>query len=356
MNKICFIIDSLRTGGKEKQFSLLLQGLIKNHYSDFKILTFNSETDFESLKNLKNRIDVILRKRKYDFKTFLNIYKYLKKNEIQIVHTWDFVSAFYVAILRIFLKFSHINGAIRSAPPYDLRYSTISKAKFRFIFHFSDKIIANSVAGLIAYKLKQNYKNIVILNGYLPRTVLKEESVFNDLFTVGMIANFTKFKDYDTFLAAGSQLLSKYENMEFQCIGNGPLFNKYASYKKNNKIKFVGYQKESNEFTKNLSVGVLLSNTRLHGEGISNSIMEYMENKKPVIATDFGGNRELVEDGKTGYLVQPGNIKELTDKIEYFYQNKSEAIRMGNEGYLKLQTEFGYEKMVQKYLSVYKSI
>jgi glycosyltransferase involved in cell wall biosynthesis len=66
---------------------------------------------------------------------------------------------------------------------------------------------------------------------------------------------------------------------------------------------------------------------------LSNSIMEYMACELPVICTDSGGNRELVVDGETGFIIPPEDVDSFTEKLLFLKNNPDISHRMGNEGY-----------------------
>ena len=83
-----------------------------------------------------------------------------------------------------------------------------------------------------------------------------------------------------------------------------------------NKIIFLGKRSNVESIINIFDVGILLTNSKVHGEGISNSIMEYMALGKPVIATRGGGTNEVVIEGENGYLIDPFNEDQLIEKIE----------------------------------------
>jgi alpha-maltose-1-phosphate synthase len=85
-------------------------------------------------------------------------------------------------------------------------------------------------------------------------------------------------------------------------------------------------------------------------------LMEYMALKKPVIATDSGGVREIVEDQQTGFLVQGGNSSQIKDCIFLLLNNQSLAEKIGQKGYDKLQREFNLNTMGNKFLKLYTEL
>ena len=78
--------------------------------------------------------------------------------------------------------------------------------------------------------------------------------------------------------------------------------------------------------------------------------------EKPVIANDTGGNLELVDDGKTGYLVPPFSSSDLVNKMEKLLKNKELRLSMGQQGKRRIIEEFSTEKMIGQYFELYQSL
>lgn len=89
-------------------------------------------------------------------------------------------------------------------------------------------------------------------------------------------------------------------------------------------------------------------------EGISNTILEAMACGVPVIATDVGGNPELVEAGRTGLLVSPGEPAALADAM-FRMMCKQTADRMGRAARERIEQQFSLDVMVARYRQVYES-
>jgi len=96
--------------------------------------------------------------------------------------------------------------------------------------------------------------------------------------------------------------------------------------------------------------------TSIHGEGISNSIMEFMASGLPVVCTDQGGNRELVIDGVTGFLVPVADAGALTEKLIWLEGNREKALAMGRAGRNRIASEFSVEKMVARATEIYTEV
>jgi glycosyltransferase involved in cell wall biosynthesis len=84
-------------------------------------------------------------------------------------------------------------------------------------------------------------------------------------------------------------------------------------------------------------------------EGMSNTLLESMSAGKPVVATAVGGNPELVEDGKTGYLVPPGDPNAMAERLLNLLANPELRREMGLRGKHRAESLFGVRKMVGRY-------
>jgi glycosyltransferase involved in cell wall biosynthesis len=103
-------------------------------------------------------------------------------------------------------------------------------------------------------------------------------------------------------------------------------------------------------------IGVLMTSPGIHEEGMSNAIMEYMACSLPVVCSESGGNQELVIDGETGYIIEPGNGSALAEKLIRLKQNPVMARNMGLRGKQRINQKFTTENLVNGTLSVYQEI
>ncbi len=81
--------------------------------------------------------------------------------------------------------------------------------------------------------------------------------------------------------------------------------------------------------------------------------LEAMACHRPVIATCFGGSRELVIDGQTGFIANPLDIKTMAEKIKIIITNQDLAKRLGNNGFARVKDHFTVEQQVAKLSQFY---
>ena len=117
-------------------------------------------------------------------------------------------------------------------------------------------------------------------------------------------------------------------------------------------VEFVAPGLEVIPVVARADAGVLMTNDAVHAEGCSNSIMEYMACGLPVVCADSGGNRELVTDGVTGFLVASGDAPALARRLAEL-RASGRAAAMGAAGRERLLRDFTVARMVSAYTSLY---
>ncbi len=90
-------------------------------------------------------------------------------------------------------------------------------------------------------------------------------------------------------------------------------------------------------------------------EGISTTILESMACKIPIIATNVGGNQELIIHGKTGILIEPNASKELLDSIDQLYSDQTLKEKIIQDAFITVQN-YDWQKIGQQYLNLYISL
>ena len=99
-------------------------------------------------------------------------------------------------------------------------------------------------------------------------------------------------------------------------------------------------------------VGVITSES----EGFSNAIIEYLACGIPVVATDAGGNPEIVTQGENGYLVPVGNPSLMAEKVLLLLNDRSLAARIGRLNRVKALRDYSMDRMVEEHRAYYTEI
>jgi glycosyltransferase involved in cell wall biosynthesis len=320
----------------------------------------SDDIHYDYINKLNIKTYKVVRKYKKDLSVFLKVYKILKKSKPDIIHSWSSMCSVYVAYSAKLLGIKFINNFLRDVPS-ESNYKNKEWVRAKLTFPFSDIIAANSFAGLKAYNVSEN-KSWCLHNGFdfkrieglADKEEVKNKFGIKTRFVIGMVASFSDKKDYDTFIKSAYLVLEKRTDVTFVAVGDGDNFEKIKENIKEDfkdNIKLLGRQKRVLNIVNIFDIGILATYT----EGISNSVMEYMALKKPVITTDCGGNRELVENNKTGFLVNAKNPYEIKDKILRLLDDKELQIYFGLNGFNKLEKEFSQEVMGKNFLRLYNN-
>jgi glycosyltransferase involved in cell wall biosynthesis len=356
--KILFFIESLRAGGKERRLAELLRTLRKDEEYNIELVLTQHSIHYNEVTSLGIKIHIIPRKwLKKDPLLFLRFFWIAKKFNPVIIHVWGHMPAVYAIPAKIILGIPLINNEIADSAP----------AKFLLakntVFRFSDVIISNTKAGLTAYTAPAE-KSLVIYNGFHldrrqnlenPDTIKKKLKISTPM-AAAMVASFHDYKDYPTFIKAAIHILEKRSDITFLCIGDrdSTKIKNMVPERFRDRILFTGKIHPVESVMNICAMGVLMTDTRLHGEGISNALLEFMALSKPVIATDFGGSRELIKNGHSGYLIPAFDDTALAEKIELIADTPELAEYLGENGKKTVESGFTMEKMNAGFREVYQ--
>jgi glycosyltransferase involved in cell wall biosynthesis len=133
-------------------------------------------------------------------------------------------------------------------------------------------------------------------------------------------------------------------------IGKGPLEKELKTLGG----KFVG-EKDSAGVRQILASSDILVNPS-YGEGLPTAVLEAGAMGLAVVATDVGGTSEIISDGKNGFLVHPGNILELREKLALLVKNSKLMEKFGKALQKTVREKFDWDKVADKFEKVLKSL
>jgi sugar transferase (PEP-CTERM/EpsH1 system associated) len=177
---------------------------------------------------------------------------------------------------------------------------------------------------------------------------------------IGTVGRMHGVKDQMTLVKAFVQICQRNEalkqRLKLILIGDGPLRQEAIALLGAHQLKenswLPGEQTDIPAIMRLFDIFVLPS----QAEGISNTILEAMATALPVIATDVGGNPELVQADKTGQLTPAGDFEALAKRL-LTYINHAEVMKEhAAQGYHRALSEFSLSAMVERYQSVYDSL
>lgn len=364
--RILFFIGSLCSGGKERRLVELLSYLKSKEAYDLLLVMTRDEIHYPEFHKLDiPKIVIHKRFKKNDISVFIKLYSICNSYKPHLIHTWGRIQTFYTLPTVLGKKIPLINSQITAAPPQVNKWS-IFQIIDKLNFITSTIILSNSKAGLNAYK-PPHKKSRIIHNGInlkrvedLPdMQVVKAKYDIKTPHIVLMVASFTPNKDYALFSKVAHLVTKERSDITFIGVGgyldNDHLFQKLKAETKGNKqILFLERTSNVEALINACSIGVLFSNKAVHGEGISNAIMEYMALSKPVIANDAGGTSEILIDNRTGFLVKDETPEQISKMLMDLMDDENKRKRFGNEGREAIEKYFTIDKMGLQFEKVYQ--
>jgi sugar transferase (PEP-CTERM/EpsH1 system associated) len=180
----------------------------------------------------------------------------------------------------------------------------------------------------------------------------KELGFGRDSFVVGAVGRLVPIKDQQTLLNAAALLATRGINVRVLLVGSGPEREKLHSLAVGpleGKVCFVGDSSRVPEMLNAMDAFVLPSLK----EGMSNTLLEAMACGLPVLATNVGGNPEIVEDNVNGCLFSPGDATWLADKLQSLAQSPDLVHQLGTAARNRAIDSFSLSRMLEAYRSFY---
>ncbi len=232
----------------------------------------------------------------------------------------------------------------------------------RWLRFLPDRIICNSAA--VARRLGGPSDRVVIIHNGVPLQLFypgcgglalrRELGVGPDQVAVGMVGNFSPLKRHELFLRAAAMVAPDLHHAHFLVIGSevfpenrgrdAALRAESRRLGLNGRVSFLGSRDDMPEVMDALDILV----SACEVEACSRAILEAMASGTPVIASDAGGNPELVVPDETGLLFPPGDAKGLARALHKVIQGAPLRKTMGDAARARAQARFSIERQVRE--------
>jgi glycosyltransferase involved in cell wall biosynthesis len=307
-----------------------------------------------------------------DLIAFLKIYRVLRKEKFDIVHTHTSKAGF---LGRLAAKLARVPIIIYT-PHGHVFFGYFSSLKTKIFIlleklasPLADKIVAKTnreKEDYISYKITSERRLAIICSGIdLNRfkelssdeklKIKKELGIPENSLVVGTAGRLVPVKGPEFLIEASKIIVSKYPDTYFLFAGDGPLrqsLEKKAcrmGVKKN--IIFLGWRDDVSKIISIFDIFVLPS----LNEGMGRVLVEAMALRKPIVASCVGGIPDLVAHGKNGFLVPPKNPMELAKHIQLLLEDRGEREKMGSAGQETI-FNFSKERMIEDTESLYEEL
>jgi sugar transferase (PEP-CTERM/EpsH1 system associated) len=184
----------------------------------------------------------------------------------------------------------------------------------------------------------------------------RELGITESEFVVGTIGRLDPVKNHLGLIASIDTLCKRGREVRLVIVGEGPmrgpLENRLMSWEGSLRPILTGYRPDAEKFYGIFDVFVLNS----FAEGMSNTILEAMASGLTVVCTSVGGNRELIENTRTGFLVPAGDDDQMALQIEALMTQQSLRNQCGGSARSYVEGNHSLANMVQAYVGLYESL
>ena len=173
---------------------------------------------------------------------------------------------------------------------------------------------------------------------------------------IGTACRLIEAKGVRELVLAFAELSKEFPSLRLEVAGSGPeeeiLIKTAQERGVANGVAFLGWADDLRPVLRTWDIFALPS----HDEALPISILEAMAEGLPVVATNVGGIPELVEDGCTGFLVQPKNVDALRTALHRLVEDSELRAQFGTQGRLSAETKFSAARMVAEIESIYDAL
>lgn len=368
--KVCIIVTKLELGGAQKVAIDLCQKLDKNKFETFMICGLGGILDDETshkikiyfVKDLIRELNPIK-----DLKAFTEIYKILKKEKPDVVHTHSSKAGILGRFTAFVAGIKNIIHTIHGFPFNDTQ-SYFKKNLYIYLEKFCAKIskilipvstenikkgLSHNIGNQTQYRYIrlgidiENFKNF-------KNTSLKQELNLKDTdIVVTTIGPFKPQKNLTDFINVANIIVKQNNNYKFIITGDGDerekLENLIEKYNIKNNIYLLGWRRDISNILNSSDFFVMTS----LWEGLPISTIEAMSCGLVPIVNDVDGQRELIKDNENGFLIKPYDIKTTANKILFLAGNQEIENKMSLKAKQTIDETFSIDYMIKQHENIY---
>jgi L-malate glycosyltransferase len=368
--RVCFVLDSLNIGGTETQAVELARRLDPERYSLTLVCLRARGPLKERLQG--TRVQVLEFHPNGGMNSPGGIYQlfrlaaFLRRERFEILHAHDLWANLLGVTAAKMARVPVVVSSQRDLSHLEF-YSTRGKKWLRMLQKNSDAVVANANSirdgllqeeGFSATKIRVFHNGIDMERFAVPRG---NGSVFGQSLGAGkvvvLVGNMhTDVKGHPTLINAASKVVQESPDTRFVFVGDGALRavleEKVRERGLERSIVFLGRRNDVPEILAASDIGVLPSKA----EGLPNAVLEYLAAGLPTVASNVGGNAEVLTDGTTGFLVPPDNADALADALLRLLRDPALAEQIAVNGREFVRRNFSFERLIEQTDRMYSEL
>jgi glycosyltransferase involved in cell wall biosynthesis len=368
---ILFIIDQLcEMGGAERVLLKMIRLLPQDQFR-CSLMTFRVNPDVEEIKKITCPLYVLPLKKTYGWgavKVARQIRRFVRQQKISIVHTFFETSDLWAGPIA---KLSGCPVLISSRRDMGILRSRKHRIAYKFLRGFYDSVLAVSPQvrdfciqqdGLDSAKVHTLFSGLEmeqVQQAELRSIMRRRMNIPEHVPVITTVGNIRRVKGIDVLVEAAALVCQKYPDTLFLVAGRKSeeqycreLERRILSSGLSANFRFLGSCDNIFSILRMSDVFCLPSRS----EGFSNALLEAMACRLPCVATNVGGNREVLQHGQTGFIVANEDHHELAARLIYLLDHPGAAAAMGSRGEAVVRNGFTAETMIKNLVRVYQSL
>lgn len=362
--RLLYVAGNFVTGGAERHLLEMWRRLDRTRF-DVRIAVLKREGAFTPLVEATGLPihDLGVGRRIYDpsgLRGLLRLVSLVREFRPDVIHGYLFGANLFAALAGRLCGVPVVCVAKRNVDAFESpRQIAVQRLAHRLATHVtavSREVAASSVAlGVPASRVTviENGVDVARFDGATHRDALGGAGLaVKGVPLVGSVGCLAPRKDYGTLLEALARLAQR---RDFRCAiaGDGPdraaLEARAATLEVAGRVTFLGERSDVDRLLPAFDVFTLSSRE----EGIPNALLEAMAAGRPCVVTRVGGNAEVLEDGRTGWLVPPQDPAALAAALEDALARPDEAARRGAAARRAMVEERSIDAMVRRHEDFY---
>lgn len=368
--KVCHFVNIItgKADGVYTHLRMIFKYVDPDKFQQYLVFHGNPQIEKEAVE-LGVKVCVIKSlNKKFSIKSFMEFYSFVKSEKIDIIHTHLLKPYTIGGITNIFLRkkmiFNYHGLFINNL--YNSRIEKIIYRICHFLIYCFKSVNMAVVPSFSSKKILMQETKLfpdilVYYNGYDDsfdeqpdiKLINYLSNLKQSLFLVGIVARINKEKRIDIVLDIAKRITQVSDNIYFIIMGNGDLWDKINHLLKSmgleNKVNMLGYVPNAKLYIKYFDLLLFSSDW----EGLPLSLWEAMAAGVPIVSTDVGGIKEILENEMCGAIYPKGNIDMGTQKIMELLFDKSEREQMGRRGENAIKFNYNKEAFSKFFNSLY---
>jgi glycosyltransferase involved in cell wall biosynthesis len=374
---------STTKGGGEYIFKIIAKELAQNGHKVWVITNNVKDETYEENENLKIiRISPTLEYRgglpptfwdniSYVINSFLKGIQIVKQEKINLIHSNNFSPSLAGSLISYLTKVPHVTTIHDIFSAYDKDFwkkwteqTNVSSINARLVPFFEKLMMKLKIDGL--HTVSEATKNDILKIGtnkpihIIPNCIedkkrIKIDIKKNQIFYLGRLVF---YKNIEVVLKAIKLISKKHPDIKLIIAGDGPHKKSLQQTVKllgiSENVTFLGYVSNNQKLKLLAESLALVFPSTVEGFGLV--ILESFQQKRPVLVSDLPPMSDIVENKKTGLVIDPSDEQKWADSIIQLIKNPDEANTMGQNGYETLKKKYTEQIFYQNLIEMYKTI